>query len=31
MINLKHLQNALTKLKINIPFDIYKIAKQKFH
>lgn len=29
-LNLKMFQNALTVHKINVPFDVGKIAKQKF-
>lgn len=31
MLNLKQFQNALSKLKLSIFFDIQKISKQKFN
>lgn len=30
-INLKHLQTALSKLQINIPFDIHRLTRKKFN
>lgn len=30
-LNLKQLQSALTKLRMNLPFDIHRVAKKKFN